>query len=98
MRKRVAELSNYTKMSNQFILFPQSPFSHSAFKIFSLIHYFGHIFKVSEKPDQVVVFVWKKKYTTAVPAVSNALMETISNQQHRFALAVPHAFCHLNRG
>lgn len=50
-------------------------------------------FKVSEEPDQVVMFVWKRKWSPAVSAISNALRETICDPQHRFALAVLRAFC-----
>lgn len=55
-------------------------------------------FKVSEEPDQVVMFVWKRKWSPAVSAISNALRETISDLQHRFALAVLHTFCPPNWG
>lgn len=51
---------------------------------------------MSEKPDQVVMFVWKRKLSPAVSAISNALRETISNTQHTFALAVLHALCGAN--
>lgn len=55
-------------------------------------------FKVSEEPDQVEMFVWKRKWSPAVSAVSNALREMISNAQHRFALALLHIFCTANWG
>lgn len=42
---------------------------------------------MSEEPDQVVMFFWKRKGSPAVSAISNALRETISNTEHRFALA-----------
>lgn len=48
---------------------------------------------MSEESDQVVMFVWKRKWSPAVSAVSNAFSEIISNTQHRFALAVLYAVC-----
>lgn len=69
---------------------------------FSLIYCFGWIFewnfKVLEDPDQGVMFVWKRKWSPAVSAISNTSRETISSTQHRFALAALHTFCAANWG